>query len=467
MTATTGDRFRGAARALRPAARARVAAFRFGMGPKQGTIERLSRSPNAAVEACLAELANPQAALIASDLPAEEDYQRCATAGGNNLVSSAVRYKELGDRFSKHMEPEVGFVERLVLFWANHFSIHQEKSVPVRSTVGHLERTVIRRHVLGSFPDMLKEVIAHPAMVGYLDNQHSRKGAVNENLAREILELYTIGTPKRFPGRTWGYTQADVESLARILTGWGINQDFAERAKTGGGRFGQFRFRQDWHDEASHTLLGQSFGAAGQQKGLDALEWLATHSFTAQNICYKLLLHFVRDDPPAAWVTALAQVFTSSKGDLLAVARALIGMEEAWAAPQRLRPPHLWVMAQARALGFGPEDFGTTQASIENHWQTRLSALDNGVWSWLTPDGVPDGDADWLDPDAMRMRLLAANQLLRDAETRGRTLPQAASLRQQLLPGSRQMTALAGLQSSIHNRASIADLFLSSEFMTR
>jgi uncharacterized protein (DUF1800 family) len=466
MTSTT-DPFKGAARSLTPAQRASVAAFRFGLGPKPGTLERLSVSPSAAFEACWNELSNPRAALITVPRTPEQDLEKCCSAGGVQQTSAFLSYEELGVRYAKHLEPDVGFVERLVLFWANHFSIHGGKSVAVRATLGHFERTVIRRHVLGSFPDMLKAAISHPCMVGYLDNHSSRKGAVNENLAREILELYTVGTSKRYRGRSWGYTQADVEAMAGMLTGWSINFDLAEKSKEQGNRYGQFLFRQNWHDERSYVLMGQSFGGGGQAKGFDALQWLATHSFTAQNIAYKLLRHFVCDDPPDAMVNELRHIFWFHKGNLLEVAKYLLRMEAVWTAPLRLRPPHLWVVAQARAMGFGPEDFGTLPTQVENFWQNRLRALNNAAWNWLTPDGYPDNDAEWLDPDAMRMRVLVANQLLGDAESRGRKLPAADVLRQQVLPGSSRVTSLSGVPASLHNRAAIADLFLSSEFMTR
>ncbi len=444
--------------------KATLAVFRFGLGPRPGTLQRLSATPNAAREACLAELANPAIAMIPVG-DATQDLERCGRAGANNLASSEIRYQEISRRFNKHLEPEVGFVERLVLFWANHFSMHQEKSVPVRCTIGHFERTVIRRHVLGNFTDMLSAAIAHPAMIGYLDNHTSRATAVNENLGREILELHTLGSAARYPGRAQNYTQADVEALARILTGWTVNVSFNAQTGTPSAAFGQFQFRADIHAERAHTVMGQSFGAAGQAKGLDALKWLASHPNTGEHIATKLLRHFVCDEPPRAMVDQLRQVFKTSQGNLRELARALVQMEAAWTAPPRLRPPHLWLVSQARALGLSADDFKPDQ--IESHWQTRLQTLNNGVWYWLTPDGFPDRDSNWLNPDAIRMRVLVTNQLLRDAEIRGRALPLADTLRQQLLPGSSRVTSLAGLQPSVHNRAALADLFLSSAFMTR
>jgi uncharacterized protein (DUF1800 family) len=463
------DRFTRAAATLTPEQRARVAAFRFGLGPKPGLIQKLSQSPNAAFDACMAELTAPNArtaVMIPQSLSEAQDYERCCLLGGFLEQSGQLRIHELGRRFAKHMEPEVGFVERLVLFWANHFSLQHEKSLLVKATLGHFESMVIRKHVLGSFPEMLQAAITHPAMIGYLDNHTSRSTSVNENLGREILELYTVGTASRFPDRTTDYTQADVESLARIITGWTINRA-VDQAKTPVKPFGQFQFRPDWHDERAHQLMGQTFSAPGQAKGMDALRWLALHPFTAQHIATKLLRHFVCDEPPAGMVSWLQKVFLTHNGSLMELSKALLRLERAWVLPPRLRTPHLWVVSQARALGFSAADFGTTVDTVDRFWQTRLRQMNHAPWTWTTPDGFPDRDSDWLHPNGMRLRVLIANQILLDAQSRGRTLPVADTLRRQLLPGSTRTTSLDGMFASVQNRAALADLFLSTEFMTR
>ena len=447
--------FTGVAKSLTSEQRAKIAAFRFGMGPKKNLIKELGSSPNAAFNACWAELTSPTASrnvMIPADLvhrkrvTAEQDMQICCFAGGNDIRSGSLRWTEMGRRCAKHMEPRVGFVERLVLFWSNYFSITQFKSPAVRSTVGHFERTVIRGHVLGNFSDMLKAALTHPAMIGYLDNQASNKNAVNENLARETLELYTVGTQMRYPHRTSDYTQQDVTSLARILTGW---SRFNQPGHPGNL---QFEFQQGLHDERPHEVMGQSFSAAGQGKGLDALDWLAKQTHTAENVATRLLRHFGWDEPPADAIARLRDAFIEHRGNLLELAKALLRMEEVWAAPARLRPPHLWVMAQARALGFREANFtGTIRANntelpkVQAHWYSRLNLIDNQVWGWLTPDGFPEQDSYWIHPDAMRMRPIIAIQLLRDAEARGYVLPEDPdALRRQLLPGSVRVTQPTG-----------------------
>ncbi len=234
-------------------------------------------------------------------------------------------------RFQRATLSEAGFVERLVTFWSNHFCISASKGGPVRILAGAFEREAIRPHVLGRFSDMLLAVEQHPAMLLFLDNQQSlgpssraginRKRGLNENLAREILELHTLGVGG-------GYTQQDVTSLARIITGWTfVGPD---------GRLGDpgnFAFNVNAHEPGSHTLLGKSYPDTGLAQGHDALKDLARHPSTAKFIATKLARHFVADVPPPALVARLAQRFTKTDGDLKAAgartARCRRGVEGA------------------------------------------------------------------------------------------------------------------------------------------
>ena len=470
----SSDRFTGVAAGLTPQQRARIAVFRFGLGPKSGLIERLSRSPNAAFDACMAELTAPTArasALIPRSLQngvqisEQEDLLRCCNASGEPLLSAAFCDEELARRYVKHLEPEVGFLERLVLFWSNHFSINRWKSIQVRGFIGHFERTVIRKHVLNSFPQMLSAAISHPAMIGYLDNFQSSISNPNENLAREILELYTLSTEKRYPNRSVGYEQSDVESLTRILTGWGIRREWVNAKRHP--RFNEFLFNQRNHDERSQTIMGKAFSGPGQAKGFAALQWLALHSYTGQNIATKLLRHFGFDNPPEPLVSRLRHIYVHTGGNLLEVSKFLLGMEEVWAAPLRIRPPHLWVMSMARAMEYTAADFDSTQVSFRRDWQHLIGLLDNAPWEWVTPDGYPDRSEDWIHPDAMRMRVNIAFQMFVYAHSRGRTsLPAPATLRENLLPGNQRVTKPVGVSIN-SDRSLIGDIFLTTEFMTR
>lgn len=235
---------------LSPGAQARVALMRFGLGPKPGVAARLSTEDGAAFQACLNEIYNPATLLIpddqvktyCTDTQADVvlDYATCCRFGANwpwkppstgflpqplNIITA-----ETAARFAKGLEPDVGFAERLVHFWSNHFSIHGSKTVMVRSVVGHFERSVIRPGVLGKFSDLLKAVYQHPAMICNLENERSiglnspygkdprnktRVVDINENLAREIFELHTLGIDG-------GHRQADVVNFAKVLSGWTI-----------------------------------------------------------------------------------------------------------------------------------------------------------------------------------------------------------------------------------------------------
>ncbi len=224
---------------------------------------------------------------------------------------------EVSARMRKQAEARAGYVERLVAFWSNHFAVSAAKGPLVRASAGAFEREAIRPHVLGRFEDMLIAVEQHPSMLFYLDNQRSmgpnsragrnRGKGLNENLAREILELHTLGVGG-------GYTQADVTSLARIITGWSFAGRRARREEPG-----VFLFRANWHEPGDHDLLGKAYTQRGIEQGEAAFADLARHPATARHIATKLVRHFVADDPPPALVERLTKVFLDTDGDLGAV----------------------------------------------------------------------------------------------------------------------------------------------------
>jgi uncharacterized protein (DUF1800 family) len=220
---TQGERFTGAAAGLTPQQRARIAAFRFGMGPKLGLIEKLSRSRDAAFQACWDELTGPSARAAAMipplhvggvQLTEEQDAERYLSAVGiTDAATHERRNEELGRRYAKHMEPELGFVERLVLFWANHFSMHQFRTWRTRISLGHFERAVIRKNVLGSFPQMLADAISHTALIDYLDNNRNTRRNLNENLARET----SSSTPSARPSVTPAGRRTTPRPMSKAL----------------------------------------------------------------------------------------------------------------------------------------------------------------------------------------------------------------------------------------------------------
>ena len=254
--------------------------------------------------------------------------------------------------------PRSAFVERLVAFWSNHFCVSATKAQLLRASAGSFEREAIRPFVLGRFADMLQAVERHPAMLFFLDNVRSigpasraggnGKRGLNENLAREIMELHTLGVGS-------GYTQADVTSLARVITGW----TFAGRE----GRIGEpgaFTFNAAMHEPGDQMVVGHAYLGGGFGQGEAALNDLARHPATAHHLATKLVRHFVADDPPPGAVDRIATVFRQRDGDLRAVASALVDLPEAWSSPSaKMRSPQDLLLATARMTGAKPTDPGT------------------------------------------------------------------------------------------------------------
>ncbi|MDN5003774.1 DUF1800 family protein [Bradyrhizobium sp. GCM10027634] len=318
-----------------------------------------------------------------------------------NVIQKTFRTEALA-RLQRAMLVDCGFTERLVVFWSNHFCISASKGELARMWAGAFEREAIRPHVLGRFADMLKAVEQHPAMLFFLDNQQSlgpdsragqnRKRGLNENLAREIMELHTLGVGG-------GYTQEDVTSLARIITGW----TFAGR-KGQIGVPGSFAFNANAHQPGPQVLLGKTYEATGLAQGEAALADIARHPSTANFIATKFVRHFVADDPPPALVARLRDVFVKTDGDLKALAMALVDANEAWQAPlTKMRSPYDFLVASGRLLARVPEDPGL--------YLNGLNLLGQPLWTPAGPNGFPDTAAAWAAPEGLKLRLDIASQM--------------------------------------------------------
>jgi uncharacterized protein (DUF1800 family) len=313
--------------------------------------------------------------------------------------------EEAAARFRHAATTDAAFLERLVMFWSNHFCVSANKG-PVRGMAGAYERETIRPHVLGRFTDMLLVVEKHPAMIVYLDNQasvgpKSRAGTnrglgLNENLARETLELHTLGVGG-------GYSQEDVTNFARILTGWTVGNPANARSEPG-----KFFFAPARHEPGEWTVLGKRYPDRGQQTGEDVLRDLADHPATARHIAGKLARHFVAEEPPAGLVAKLEKTFLDTKGDLAAVATTLAKADEAWAAPPaKVLPPYDFLVAVLRGLGLEPKPADLL----------RLSAmLGEPLWRPPAPAGWPDADTAWAAPSSLRERLRIAEVAARQAD---------------------------------------------------
>ena len=318
-----------------------------------------------------------------------------------NIIQKTYRAEALA-RLQRATMAEVGFVERLVAFWSNHFCISATKGEAARIWAGSFEREAIRPHVLGRFADMLRAVEQHPAMLFFLDNQQSlgpnspaginRNKGLNENLAREIMELHTLGVGG-------GYTQADVTSLARIITGWTFAGPQGRL-----GPPGSFIFFANAHEPGAQLLLGKSYDADGVAQGERALDDLARQPSTATFIATKLVRHFIADDPPPALVAQLADTFRKTDGDLKAVTMALLGSDMAWRTPlTKIRAPYEFLVASARMMASVPAD--------PNRFLAGLNLLGQPLWSPAGPNGFADSNAVWASPEGMKLRLDIAAQV--------------------------------------------------------
>ena len=442
------------------ARKAHIAFQRFGLGCTPGQFDKVGRN---AEEALFDEVRSGRIAKIPSaKLPS---YAK-ACSDSQKGKSEDLRRKELDARVDKHLDVQIGFVERLVIFWSNHFSMTVRKSSAVRGTIGQLERDVIREHVLGDFSKMLIGVLTHPAMISYLDNDDSvgpnseyglqRGAGFNENLARETMELYTVGSGG-------GYTEEDVTNLSLMLTGWSYVRGWEADNKYNGGNSrnrGKFIFHRKWHEPGKIRLMGKVYPAKGQSQALKALRDLAAMPETAEHIAFKLVRHFITDEPTPEMVEPLKNKFLATNGDLKAVSMELLRLPEAFTAPlTKLRTPYELAIAQFRAL--------RQRYSDDGYWSfaSPLNALGNMPWEYLTPEGYPDETLFWLDPDGMTLRLETALYAGWVYDDRMKGTP--VKLARDLFGGVLTRDTLERVDAANNVANALAILFCSPEFQRR
>ncbi|MFL6658563.1 MAG: DUF1800 domain-containing protein [Massilia sp.] len=279
--------------------------------------------------------------------------------------------------------------EVMVDFWYNHFNVFSGKGTG-RAMVASYERDAIRPYVFGSFRTLLGATAKHPAMMFYLDNQLSKAGALNENYARELMELHTLGVDG-------GYTQQDVTELARMLTGWSYEPRQLIRREEG------FRFDARRHDQDSKTWLGKPVTQHGQAEGEYALDVLARHPATARHISYQLAQYFVQDEPPPALVERMARTWRETDGDIRSVLRTLLTSDEFLAPASygaKFKTPYQYVLSVARASGASIDKVGPMLQS--------LNQLGMPLYGCMTPDGYKNTEAAWLNPGALTRRIAFA-----------------------------------------------------------
>ena len=324
-----------------------------------------------------------------------------ANAPPAETVPQQIFFAEAKAHYDAAIGAEIGFAERLVWFWSNHFCVNADNTV----MAGGYEREAIRPHVLGRFVEMLQAAEGHPAMLIYLTNTQSmgpnsvaginRSRGLNENLAREILELHTLGV------RT-GYTQEDVTSFAKVITGWTILPTDSNPEHGG-----EFIFHPRLHEPGAQTVIGKAYRDTGVEQGRAVLADLARHPATATHIATKLARHFVADDPPPALVARLAQRFTETEGDLWEVSKALVTAPESWSEERvKIKRPSEWQVALLRAARFP----GDARVMVQG-----MNRLGEPLWRPAAPRGFPDDNAAWLDGLAHRLDI-ANNFAQRNAE---------------------------------------------------
>ena len=302
------------------------------------------------------------------------------------------------------LSAETGVVERLVWFWSNHFCIDARKPA-VREIAGAYEREAIRSHVLGSFSDMLLAMASHPAMLLSLDQARSmgpnsvvgrrNERGLNENFARELLELHTLGVRSV-------YTQEDVTELAKVLTGWTMVRVYDSNLVGG-----EFEFNPRLHEPGTRTVIGRRYPDGGVEQGQAVLRDIARHPATARHIANKLAMHFVADAPPQALIDRLEKRFLDTDGDLKEVARALLQADEAWAAARgKIKRPSEWIASALRAA----DSEETSQIEVRLLIQAH-EMLGEPLWRPPSPKGYSDLSNDWIN--ALSERLDVARLLSR------------------------------------------------------
>ena len=448
-----------------------IAAHRFGLGARPGEIDRASRNPKNWLLTQINVAADQPAPLpgysfktggeaVVEMLQYQRDQAMARRNGtGGDPVKrffqtrAKVFLDELAARYAHGFTTDSPFAERLVWFWSNHFVVSAQNPRAI-TFVGAFEREAIRPYIAGKFEDMVLAAMSHPAMLLYLDNAQSigpdsyagkrfGKGR-NENLGRELMELYTLGV-------NGGYTQADVIAMANILTGWTLNP---------AGQNNGFAYYENRHQPGDVTLRGRSY-APTLEAGIQAIKDLANDPATARHIAGKLATHFISDNPPAESVARLEKTFMETRGDLRALAHTIVDDPAAWVpGAGKMRTPVEYVTAGYRMLGLPKGDTSEKQirgavAAARLMGETPLAPP--------APKGWPDTSDAWSGPDAVLQRIEWAKQV---GHAMPATLDAAAiaesGLGPLLQPDTKTIMARAESQSD-----ALAFLISSPEFQRR
>lgn len=380
-----------------------------------------------------------------------------------------VKYVAAADaRLDAAIASDTDFAERLVHFWSNHFAVSIDK-LPVLALAGDYEFTAIRPHIMGKFSDLLFAAVTHPAMLLYLDQAQSigpnsplairvaarrnRELGLNENLAREILELHTLGV------RTV-YDQKDVTEFARALTGYtvgGMAKGPVQRLMAQNGKDGDSQFFAAIHEPGDRLVIGRRYSQQGEAQARAILSDIATHPATAKHIATKLAQHFAADAPPASLVARLENSFLKSGGDLPTVYRTLIDSPEMWVPRQaKFKSPWDWVISSLRALNV---------RELPNNRQgvNMLAQLGQPIWKPGSPAGFADTTENWAGGAALMRRVEIANRMAERSANR----VDARTLAPRILSEQLGGTTAESIARAESPSQGLALMLLSPEFLRR
>lgn len=400
---------------------AAVALNRFGLGARPGDLDAVAAEPGRWLRLQTVEpdplgplpLAASSGEHVAAFLAARQRGTAAVTLELRGRMRRTYRW-DAAVRTLYGAATAMGYRERLARFWSNHFTVSAVRPV-ITGLVVPFEAEAIRPALTGSFGDLLVAAIRHPAMLLYLDNAGSvgpssrlgrRRGrGLNENLAREILELHTLGVDG-------GYSQADVEALARLLTGWTVSPEV-----------GGFRFLAPAHEPGPKTLLGRRYGD-GEAEGERAIRDLARHPATARHIATKLVRHIVDDTPPTGAIERVRDVFLATDGHLPSVHAALIDLPQAWVPQQRkYKTPDELVLSALRSAAPIPNPVAEAE-TVGRAALLSLDELGQPPFRAPSPAGWPDREAGWLGAEGMMRRVRWAQAFAHTLAGRGTAGPE-------------------------------------------
>ncbi|GAB7219569.1 DUF1800 domain-containing protein [Vibrio comitans] len=444
--------------------RAIVACNRFGLGAKKGELELAQvdpvrwlkrqyqadisqdfsiRQPTATIIMTKTASYREQTQKAKKTQASAEDLQKIKKEGSQFARQTYRDY--CGDSLMASINTSNSAKHRLLEFFSNHFSVSVTNPL-MRALAPTLEREAILPHLDGSFEQMLLAVEQHPAMLIYLNNERSfgansriglrRKKGLNENLAREILELHTLGVDG-------GYSQTDVTELAKGISGWSVS------AKSDNG----FLFRQYGHEPGKRQLLGKTYSQQGEEQGRQMLRYLAHHPNTARHLSYKLARHYIKDTPSPELVKSLSEAWLTSDGDIHKVMLTLVSHPEAWQSASKFKTPREYIVSTARAI--------PNSKLNERRALVSLSQFGQMPFTSGSPKGFSDLEMNWMGGSSLLTRADWANTYAKQSKADVDQV-MVVALNQQLTPDNKQRI----LRAESRQQA-LTLLLMSPEFQRR